>query len=95
MPTPPPPPPGAPRRHSYNVVPILITLFGGILLAFCSCVGFLGGINNGGGSGSSSDTMNAIYAVGFGGGVIAVLAGIVWAITAIIMFLIHLASDEP
>jgi hypothetical protein len=94
LPTPPPPPPGAPRPHSYHVVPILITFFGGILLAFGSCVAFLSAINING-SGGSWNTLSAIYGAGFFGGVIAALAGIMWAITAVIMFLIHLASDEP
>jgi hypothetical protein len=90
----PPPPPSAPRVHSNQIVPILITLSGGILLAFGSCVGFLSALNINGSSGSSN-AATWICAAGFCGGVIAVLAGSVWAIAAFIMFLIRLGSDEP
>ncbi len=86
MTTPPPTPtPEAPPRRAYHVTPILITLVGGILLAFGSCVG----------CGSKQSTMlNALFAIGFFVGVLAAIAGAIWALGAIVAFFIRAASGE-
>jgi hypothetical protein len=93
--TPPPPPPalpiGAPRPRKYQVGPILITLFGGIVLAAGSCVGFLGALGLNGGT-NSSNPLSLLWAVGFFVGLASAGAGFVWAIAAIIMFLIDALS---
>jgi hypothetical protein len=87
--TPPPTPtPEAPPRRSYHVTPILITLVGGILLAFGSCVGFVSTLT------SNSSSKSTLFLIGFSVGVLAVIAGGIWALAAIITFFIRAASGE-
>ena len=94
MTTPPPPPaPEAPRPRAYHVKPILATLLGGILLAGGSCAGFLSTVDMGG-VGLRSRNLETLYVAGFFAGGLAVLAGGVWAIAAIIVFFIRAASGE-
>jgi hypothetical protein len=90
---PPPPQPEARPRPSYHVGAILITLAGGILLAAGSCFGFLGTLNMNG-VGESRPLLNPAFAIGFFVGVLGAIAGGIWALAAIITFLIHAASDE-
>jgi len=92
--TPPPPlAPEAPRPRAYHVKPILATLLGGILLAGGSCAGFLSTVDMGG-VGLRSRSLETLYVAGFFAGGLAVLAGGVWAIAAIIVFFIRAASGE-
>ena len=94
MTTPPPTStPEAPPRRAYHVTPILITLVGGILLAFGSCVGFVGTLSSSGGS-KQSTMLNALFAIGFFVGVLAAIAGAIWALGAIVAFFIRAASGE-
>ncbi len=72
---------------------MLITLVGGILLAAGSCVGFLGTLKING-EGESWPILNPLFAIGFFVGVLAELAGGIWALAAIITFFIRAASGE-
>jgi hypothetical protein len=87
---PPAPAPETPRPRASHFRPILLTLFGGILLAFGSCTGFLSTLNHSG----TGKVVSNLFAVGFFAGVLTVLAGGVWAIAAIILFFIRAASSE-
>jgi len=74
----PPPSPAVPRRKS-RVVPILVTIGGGALLAGGSCAGFQSAFN-------SSNALNAVFAVGFFAGVLAVIVGGLWALVRAALF---------
>jgi TRAP-type C4-dicarboxylate transport system permease small subunit len=75
-----------PRRRS-QLAPILLTLVAGVLLAFGSCVGFLSTMNQGAHAGD-------IYVYGFLAGCIALIAGGVWSVIAIIIFLVRLLRNS-
>ncbi len=73
-----------------KVVPILLTVVCGLLLAGGSCFGFINTLNFNG----HSKPMNTVYAVGLAAGVVAVLAGCIWAIVAFVRFLLR-QNKEP
>ena len=68
----------APRKASPARV-ILMLVIGGIVLAFGGCALFLANLNINGGS-SQSDTLSAMGAIIFIGGVLAFIGCIVWAL---------------
>ncbi len=89
MTTPPPPrAPGAPRPRTLHLKPILLTLLSGILLAFGSCVGFTSALS------SNSSGKSTLFAIGFFAGVLTVLAAGIWALAAIVAFILRAASGE-
>ena len=67
---------------------MVITLFCGILLAGGSCVGFVSTLT------SNSSSKSTLFLIGFSVGVLAVIAGGIWALAAIITFFIRAASGE-
>ncbi len=81
-----PPPP--PVRKS-RLVAIVLTIFCGALLAVGSCFGLA--INFSG----PSKTTNTLLVCGMIAGVVAFLAGVIWAIVAIVLHVLRSRSQQP
>lgn len=83
----PPPPPARKSR----LVAIALTIFCGALLAGGSCFGFIGTLNING----PSKPLNTLFSWGIVAGVVAFLAGIVWAIVALVLHMMRPRSQQP
>jgi hypothetical protein len=80
-----PPPPARKSR----LVAIALTIFCGALLAGGSCFGFIGTLNING----PSKPINALFGCGIIAGVVAFLAGIIWAIVALVLHILRPRSQ--
>jgi hypothetical protein len=83
-----PPPP--PVRKS-RLVAILLTISCGALLAGGSCFGFADTLNFNG----PSKPINTLFACGMIAGIVAFLAGIIWAIVALVLHILRSWSQQP
>lgn len=82
-----PPPPARKSR----LVAIALTIFCGALLAGGSCFGFIGTLNING----PSKPINALFGCGIIAGILAFLAGIIWAIVALVLHILRPRSQQP
>jgi hypothetical protein len=80
-----PPPPARKSR----LVAIALTIFCGAVLAGGSCFGFIGTLNING----PSKPINALFGCGMIAGVVAFLAGIIWAIVALVLHILRPRSQ--
>jgi len=83
----PPPPPARKSRF----VAVALTIFCGALLAGGSCFGFIGTLNING----PSKPINALFGCGIIAGILAFLAGIIWAIVALVLHILRPRSQQP
>ena len=83
-----PPPP--PVRKS-RLVAIVLTISCGALLAGGSCFGFADTLNFNG----HSKPINTLFACGMIAGIVAFLAGIIWAIVAFVLHILRSRSQQP
>jgi hypothetical protein len=83
----PPPPPARKSRF----VAVALTIFCGALLAGGSCFGFIGTLNING----HSKSINMLFACGMIAGVVAFLAGVIWAIVALVLHILRSRSQQP
>ena len=80
--------PQPPARKS-RLVAVALTIFCGALLAGGSCFGFIGTFNING----PSKPVNALFGFGIIAGVVAFLAGIIWAIVALVLHILRPRSQ--
>ena len=83
-------PPPLPARKS-RLVAIALTIFCAALLAGGSCFGFIVTLNTNG----RSKPINTLFACGMIAGVVAFLAGIIWAIVALVLHVLRSRSQQP
>ena len=82
----PPPPPARKSR----LLPIVLTISCGALLAGGSCFGFADTLNFNG----PSKPINTLFACGMIAGIVAFLAGIIWAIVALVLHILRSRSQQ-
>jgi hypothetical protein len=83
----PPPPPARKSR----LVAIALTIFCAALLAGGSCFGFIVTLNING----RSKPINALFGYGMVAGAVAFLAGIIWAIVALVLHVLRSRRQQP
>lgn len=80
-------PPPLPARKS-RLIAIALTIFCGALLASGSCFGLIVNING------RSKPINTLLVCGMVAGVVAFLAGIIWAIVALVLHILRSRSQQ-
>lgn len=77
--------PSAPPARKSRLIAMALTIFCGALLAVTSCFGFIGTLNNNG----SNKPLNTMFSWGIVAGIVAFLAGVIWAIVAFVLHVIR------
>ena len=83
--------PSPPPARKSRLVAIALTIFCGALLASGSCFGFINTLNING----RSKPINMLFVCGMIAGVVAFLAGIIWAIVALVLHVLRPRSQQP
>lgn len=83
--------PLSPPARKSRLVAIALTIFCGALLAGGSCFGFIGTLNING----PSKPINMLFSWGIVAGVVAFLAGVVWAIVALVLHIMRPRNQKP
>ena len=83
------PPP--PARKRSRVLPILITIACGLVLAVGSCFGDLATLNEGGGR----QPLNVLFGWGIVTGFVVFVGGIIWALVALAVHIFGSNEEQP
>jgi hypothetical protein len=83
--------PSPPPDRKSRLVAIALTIFCGAMLASGSCFGLINTFNING----RNKPMNILFVCGMIAGVVAFLAGIIWAIVALVLHVLRPRNQQP